>query len=145
MEDPDADVVEESIALVRSAAQHGVANLWDYATEDPHRDARGFRVQRFETAFLRARPQRRPRARRPGDAFEVLRAEIGKLEKVAHQFSRALADDDATGRGYPLESGGQVRRVADDAALLRLSRTQQIAYDHDPSGDADSHAQRRDR
>src|ERR1700761_5591594 len=45
MEDPDADVVEESIALVRSAAQHGVANLWDYATEDPHRDARGFRVQ----------------------------------------------------------------------------------------------------
>ena len=74
-----------------------------------------------------------------------MRAEIGKLEKVAHQFSRALADDDATGRGYPLESGGQVRRVADDAALLRLSRTQQIAYDHDPSGDADSHAQRRDR
>ena len=45
MEDPEADVVEESIALVRSAAQHGVANLWDYATEDPHRDARGFRVQ----------------------------------------------------------------------------------------------------
>src|SRR5271169_2421584 len=45
MEDPDADVVEESIALVRSAAQHGVANLWDYATEDPHRDARGFRVR----------------------------------------------------------------------------------------------------
>ena len=45
MEDPEADVVEESIALVRSAAQHGVANLWDYATEDPHRDARGFRAQ----------------------------------------------------------------------------------------------------
>jgi proteasome accessory factor A len=44
MEDPEADVVEESIALVRSAAQHGVSNLWDYATEDPHRDARGFRV-----------------------------------------------------------------------------------------------------
>ena len=44
MEDPEADVVEESIALVRSAAQHGVANLWDYATEDPHRDARGFRA-----------------------------------------------------------------------------------------------------
>jgi hypothetical protein len=45
MEDPEADVVEESIALVRSAAQHGVSNLWDYATEDPHRDARGFRVR----------------------------------------------------------------------------------------------------
>jgi proteasome accessory factor PafA2 len=45
MEDPEVDVVEESIALVRSAAQHGVSNLWDYATEDPHRDARGFRVR----------------------------------------------------------------------------------------------------
>jgi proteasome accessory factor A len=45
VEEPEADVVEESIGLVRSAAQHGVANLWDYASEDPHRDARGFRVR----------------------------------------------------------------------------------------------------
>lgn len=44
-EDPDADVVEESIKLVRAAARHGLSNLWDYASEDPHNDARGFRVQ----------------------------------------------------------------------------------------------------
>lgn len=43
-EDPEADVVEESIKLVRAAARHGLANLWDYATEDPHQDMRGFRV-----------------------------------------------------------------------------------------------------
>ena len=45
VEEPDADVVEESIRLVRSAAEYGLANLWDYATEDPHVDARGFRVK----------------------------------------------------------------------------------------------------
>jgi proteasome accessory factor PafA2 len=45
VEDPGADVVEESIQLVRSAIQHGAPNLWDYASEDPHLDARGFRVK----------------------------------------------------------------------------------------------------
>lgn len=45
VEDPQADVVEESIHLVRSAIEHGCPNLWDYASEDPHRDARGFRVR----------------------------------------------------------------------------------------------------
>jgi proteasome accessory factor A len=44
-DEPDLDVVEESIRLVRAAAQHGLPQLWDYATEDPHVDARGFRVK----------------------------------------------------------------------------------------------------
>jgi proteasome accessory factor A len=38
------DVVAESIELVRSYAGHGVHMKWDYAHEDPHRDARGFRA-----------------------------------------------------------------------------------------------------
>jgi len=38
------DVVAESIALVRSATAPGVRSCWDYRREDPHRDARGFRV-----------------------------------------------------------------------------------------------------
>ena len=38
------DVVAESIALVRSATVPGVRSCWDYGREDPHRDARGFRV-----------------------------------------------------------------------------------------------------
>ena len=45
LEDPEADVVEESIQLVRCATAHGIPNLWDYATEDPHVDARGFRAR----------------------------------------------------------------------------------------------------
>lgn len=38
------DVVAESIELVRSYAAQGVHMKWDYAHEDPHRDARGFRA-----------------------------------------------------------------------------------------------------
>ena len=39
------DVVAESIALVRSVTAPGVRMRWDYSCEDPHCDARGFRVQ----------------------------------------------------------------------------------------------------
>ena len=39
------DVVSESIALVRSAVAPGVRMRWDYSCEDPHCDARGFRVK----------------------------------------------------------------------------------------------------
>jgi proteasome accessory factor A len=39
------DVVAESIALVRSATAPGVRQRWDYRHEDPHQDARGFRVR----------------------------------------------------------------------------------------------------
>ncbi len=45
-EKPDGlDVVAESIALVRSATAPGVRMCWDYSCEDPHCDARGFRVK----------------------------------------------------------------------------------------------------
>ena len=38
------DVVAESIELVRSYTRQGALMKWDYALEDPHRDARGFRA-----------------------------------------------------------------------------------------------------
>jgi proteasome accessory factor A len=40
-----SDVVAEAIALVRSATAPGVRMRWDYSCEDPHCDARGFRVK----------------------------------------------------------------------------------------------------
>lgn len=43
----DLDVVAESMALVRSATFPGVRMCWDYSAEDPHMDARGFRVKRL--------------------------------------------------------------------------------------------------
>ena len=41
----DLDVVAESIALVRSATEPGVRMRWDYGSEDPHADMRGFHVE----------------------------------------------------------------------------------------------------
>jgi proteasome accessory factor PafA2 len=41
----ELDVVAESIALVRSATTPGVRMRWDYGSEDPHADVRGFRVE----------------------------------------------------------------------------------------------------
>jgi Pup amidohydrolase len=51
------DVVAESIELVRSYTQQGALMKWDYALEDPHRDARGFRAKELlqdtdESAYL---------------------------------------------------------------------------------------------
>jgi proteasome accessory factor PafA2 len=39
------DVVAESIELVRRYTEHGAHMKWDYALEDPHLDARGFRAK----------------------------------------------------------------------------------------------------
>lgn len=41
------DVVAESIELVRSYTEQGALMKWDYALEDPHRDARGFRAAKL--------------------------------------------------------------------------------------------------
>ena len=43
--DEHLDVVAESIALVRSVVQPGVLMRWDYQSEDPHADMRGFHVE----------------------------------------------------------------------------------------------------
>ena len=108
-------------------------------------DERGqpFRVKRVEPALSRTFRQGRIGARRPGHALEVLRAKVAEFEQVADQFARALANDDAVGRGDPLQPGGQIGRVADDAALLRLSGAQEVADDHDARRDAHAHMQRR--
>jgi len=42
--EPELDVVAESMALVRSVVEPGVLMRWDYGSEDPHADMRGFRV-----------------------------------------------------------------------------------------------------
>ena len=102
-------------------------------------------MQRFEAAFRRTRPQRRPGSRRQGDALEVPGPEVLQLEQIAEQFSRALGDDDRVRFGDRLQPRREVRRVADDTALLRLSRSQKIADDHDPGRDPDPYVQRRAR
>ena len=86
-------------------------------------------MQRLEAAFRRTRPQRRPGPHRPGDALEVLGPEVLKLEQIAEEFSRALSDDDRVRLGNPLQARREVRCLADNAALLRLTRADQVADD----------------
>ena len=47
----DLDVVAESIALVRSAMAPGVRMKWDYDSEDPHADVRGFKVDELRQDY----------------------------------------------------------------------------------------------
>jgi hypothetical protein len=53
-----------------------------------------------------------------------------KFEKVAKELSRALSDNNSVRVGHALQTRRKVRCLSDDAALLRLSRSDQIA-DHD--------------
>ena len=109
----------------------------------PDEGGQAARVQRLEAAFRGTRPQRRPGPRRPGDALEVLRPEVLKLEQIAEQPARALGDDDRVRLGDRLQARREVRRLADDAALLRLPRSDQVADDDQPGRDPDPHVQRR--
>ena len=108
----------------------------------PDERGQAARVQRLEAAFHRTRPQRRPGPHRPGDALEVLRPEVLKLEQIAEKPSRALGDDDPVRLGDALQARRKVRRLADDAALLRLARSDQVADDDQPGRNADTGLQR---
>ena len=95
-------------------------------------------MQRLEAALHRTRPQRGPGPHRTGDTLEVLRPEVLKLKEIAEKPSRALRDDHGVRLGQGLQARRQVWRLADDAALLRVLRSDQVA-DHDqPGGDADT-------
>ena len=94
------------------------------------------RVQRLEAAFHRTCPQRGPRL------LEVFCPEVLELEEVAEKFARALGDDHHVRFGDALQARRKIRRLTDDAAFLRLSRSDNIA-DHDqPGRDADAALQR---
>ena len=78
-----------------------------------------------------------PRRHRPGDALHLDGAEIAVFEEIADQPARARGDDDRVRLGQGLQTGGQVRRLADDRLFLRRSFADQIADNHQPSGDPD--------
>src|SRR5215831_9178810 len=95
-------------------------------------------MQGFEAAFNGTRPQRRPGPYWPGDALEVYRVEVLKFEKIAEKLSRALGDDDHVRLGKPLQARREVRRFTNDAPLLHLSRSDQVANHDEPGRNADT-------
>src|SRR5271166_4830181 len=102
-------------------------------------------MERLEAALDQTRPQGSPGPRGPGDALEVLRAEVLQLEEIAEQAPRAFGDDHHVRLGDALKTGREVWRLADDAALLRFARTDQVADDDQPGRDADPGPQRKRR
>ena len=69
--------------------------------------------------------------------LRVLWSEVVKLEQVAEELSRSFGDDQHVGFGNPLQARCKVGCFANDAVLLRFTRSDQIA-DHDQAGrDAD--------
>ena len=77
-----------------------------------------------------AGPQRRPGTHRTADALEVLCAEVFKFEQVAQELAGAFGNHDAVRFCKALQTRGEVRRLAHNAALLGLSRSNQVA-NHD--------------
>ena len=61
--------------------------------------------------------------------------------RLPRSRARAFGDDHRVWLGNALQAGCEVRRLADDAALLRFTRADQVA-DHDqPSGYANASLQ----
>jgi hypothetical protein len=105
-------------------------------------DERRFpRAQRLEPAYLVALAQHSPSVLRQGEAGELLRPEILQIEQPADLPACRFANDQRIRRGQGLQPGGEVRRLADDPALLCGALANQIANHGEPGGDAEPHAQ----
>jgi hypothetical protein len=68
--------------------------------------------------------------------------EILEFKEIAEQPPCAVGDHDHVRLGQRLQARRQVRRVADDATFLRLSRSNEVTDHDEPSGDADAYLQR---
>src|SRR5262249_46725702 len=70
---------------------------------------------------------------RPGNTLEAPHPKVIELEETAEKSPRAFGDDDHVRFGDALQARRKVRRLAYHAALLRLTRWDQVP-DHADSG-----------
>src|SRR6516164_585207 len=77
-----------------------------------------------------------------GKTGERLGPEILDLEQRANLSPRAVGNDQGARPGQRLQAGGEVWRLADHVALLRRTRSDQIANHDEAAGDANPHVQR---
>ena len=92
----------------------------------------------LEAAFGRVFANDPPQRNWIGHPLEKLRAEILEVELPAEQLSRAVGDDNRVRLGKALETGRNVRRLADDHLLLGRTFAQRLADQHETRGDAHS-------
>src|SRR5450755_4844080 len=95
-------------------------------------------MQCLEATFRRTSPQRRPGSHRPGNTLEVFRPEVLELKQIAKESPGSFSDDHHVRLVNPLQTRREVRGLTDDAALLRLSRSDQVADDDQSGGDTNA-------
>jgi hypothetical protein len=76
-----------------------------------------------------------------GNAFEIPRPKVLKVEEGTEKSSRAVGYDDCIRLGDPLQSCCKVRSFPDNATLLSFARADQLADHNEPRRDADAHLQ----
>ena len=96
-------------------------------------------MQGLEAALDRTGSDCRPGPNRSGETLKTVRAKVFELEQGAEEPPRALGNDDAVRFGDALQPRCQVRRLAQDAALLRLAGPDQIADHHEPGRNPDAY------
>jgi proteasome accessory factor A len=131
----DLDVVAESIALVRSATAPGVRQRWDYRREDPHQDARGFRVaelrQDTDEANYFAQDASRPLSFSEIKSDLVLRNGARFYNDHAHpeyctpecSTLRELLEQDASGDALLIDCARAVGEASGNPVLLYKNNT----------------------
>ena len=98
-----------------------------------------FRAQGFEAAGDAALAQHAPRRNEPGKALQLGRRNRFVFEDVAGEPPRRRIDDQGVRRGERLQTGGEIGRLADYIALLRLAGADQFAHHDQPGGKPDAH------
>ena len=98
-------------------------------------------MHRLEAALDKTRPHHREGFRSPSDPLEFSWPKVPQLEKIAQQFARGLGNDDGVRLGDALKARREVRRLADNTALLRFAGPDKISNDHHPGGNPNPHLQ----
>ncbi|MDB6092692.1 MAG: proteasome accessory factor [Verrucomicrobia bacterium] len=136
------DVVAESIALVRSATAPGVRQRWDYRQEDPHQDARGFRVdalrQDTDEANYFAQDASRPLSFSEIKSDLVLRNGARFYNDHAHpeyctpecSTLREIIEQDAAGDALLVQCAQAVGGKTDNPVLLYKNNTDFLGHSY---------------
>ncbi len=97
------------------------------------------RPQSLETAGNSTLANDAPGTHWLGKAFQPRRLDWFVFKIVASEPPRHCGNDHRVRRRRRLQPRGEVRRLADDVALLHLARSEQFADHDEAGGDADAH------
>ena len=98
-------------------------------------------AQGFEAAIDRARGYHSPDRHRVAEASDGHAPESEILEEPPDEAAGATVDDHRVRFGQRLKPRGQIGGLTDHLMLLRCALPDEIADDHQPGGNANSHSQ----